>query len=94
MNFLPLSSQTEIYLIPLLWPFPLLVFQKSPTIKLRIVNIIYPCSLIEFEALFEVLQNQHILLRELLTVLAFTFCDLCLLDATIADAVERTSWTK
>jgi hypothetical protein len=94
MNFLPLSSQTEIYLIPLLWPFPLPIFQESPTIKLRIVNIIYPCSLIEFEALLEVLQNQHILLCELLAVLAFPFCDLCLPDTTFADTVERTSWTE
>jgi hypothetical protein len=50
--------------------------------------------LIEFEALFEVLQNQHILLRELLAVLAFPFCDLCLPDASFVDAAERTSWTK
>ena len=94
MNFLPLSSQTEIYLIPLLWAFPLLSFQESPTIKLRIVYIIYSSSLIEFEALFEVLQNLHILLRELLAVLAFPFCDLCLPDASFVDAAERTSWTK
>ena len=69
MNFLPLSSQTEIYLIPLLWAFPLLSFQESPTIKLRIVYIIYSCSLIEFEALLEVLQNQHILLRECMALI-------------------------
>ena len=93
MDFLPLSSQTEICLIPLLWSL-LLAFQEGPAIQLRIVYVIYPCCLIEFEALLEVLQNHHILLRELLAVCAFPFCDLCLPDAILADAVERSSWTE
>ena len=53
-DLLPLPSQTEVYLISLLRSLSLLTLQESPTVQLWVIYIVYPCFLIKFEALLEV----------------------------------------
>ena len=95
-DLLPLPSQTEIYLISLLRSLLLLTLQESPTIQLWVIYIIYPCFLIQFEALFKVIQNHFILFCKLLTLRALLFCYLRLSNAGFTDAAVRAcraAWT-